>query len=194
MIKPITKKGSKILFHLSFVDKKNFSCLFLILVRNMHSYMRSILHVCLFLSSTSGFVTPATVSTVSTTTMKLQMSLKPAAPALMDSGKALARSGELLIDLTSTLDLYGGALSAAGAQLRNAGDCVAQAAASCRFKTAAELVYDELREGATCLTEASSKFSLAAEEAYADEDSKIAKVMGKKRNTTNKLVPSSQAN
>lgn len=112
----------------------------------------------------------------------------------MDSGKALARSGELLIDLTSTLDLYGGALSAAGAQLRNAGDSVAQAAASCRFKTAAELVCDELREGATCLTEATAKLNLAAEEAYADEDSKLAKVIGKKRNTTNKLVPSSQAN
>jgi hypothetical protein len=63
------------------------------------------------------------------------------------TGKALARSGELLIDLTSSLDMYGGSLSAAGASIRNCGDCVAQAAASCRFKTAAELVIDELREG-----------------------------------------------
>lgn len=31
--------------------------------------------------------------------------------------------------------------------MRNCGDCLAQAAASCRFKTAAELVTDELREG-----------------------------------------------
>jgi hypothetical protein len=36
------------------------------------------------------------------------MSLKPAATSLMDSGKALARSGEFLIDLTQDLDLYGG--------------------------------------------------------------------------------------
>ena len=43
--------------------------------------------------------------------------------------------------------MYGGSLSAAGASIRNCGDCVAQAAASCRFKTAAELVIDELREG-----------------------------------------------
>ena len=63
------------------------------------------------------------------------------------TGKALARSGELLIDLTSKLDLYGGSLSAMGANVRNCGDCLAQAAASCRFKTAAELVTDELREG-----------------------------------------------
>ena len=62
-------------------------------------------------------------------------------------GKALARSGELLIDLTTKLDLYGGSLSATGANIRNCGDCLAQAAASCRFKTAAELVIDELREG-----------------------------------------------
>jgi len=74
-------------------------------------------------------------------------SLKPAAIPLMDSGKALARSGELLIDLTTKLDLYGGSLSATGANIRNCGDCLAQAAASCRFKTAAELVIDELREG-----------------------------------------------
>ena len=100
-------------------------------------------------------------------------SLKPAAIPLMDSGKsyiytdrvsfisylratpsypkflagkALARSGELLIDLTTALDIYGGSLSATGANIRNCGDCLAQAAASCRFKTAAELVTDELRE------------------------------------------------
>ena len=64
-------------------------------------------------------------------------------------GKALARSGELLVDLTNALDLYGGGLSATGASIRNCGDCLAQAAASCRFKTASELVIDELREGKT---------------------------------------------
>jgi hypothetical protein len=74
-------------------------------------------------------------------------SLKPAAMPLMDCGKALARSGELLIELTTSLDIYGGSLSAMGANVRNCGDCVAQAAASCRFKTGVELVTDELREG-----------------------------------------------
>lgn len=92
----------------------------------------------------------------------------------MASGKGIARSGELLIDLSSSLDLYGGGLSAAGAQIRNSGDCVAQAAASCRFKTAAELVCDELREGATCLLEATDKLKLAIEEARTDDDSLLA--------------------
>mmetsp|Transcript_13422 Transcript_13422/g.32327 ORF Transcript_13422/g.32327 Transcript_13422/m.32327 type:complete len:239 (+) Transcript_13422:86-802(+) len=109
--------------------------------------------------------------------LQLKMSLKPAAPALMDSGKALARSGELIIDLTSSLNLYGGGLSAAGAQIRNSGDCVAQAAASCRFKTAAELVCDELREGATCLLEATDKLKLAIDEAYTDDNPALATAM-----------------
>ena len=87
-------------------------------------------------------------------------SLKPASTPLMDSGKAVARSGELLIDLTKALDLYGGALSAAGAQIRNSGDCLAQAAASCRFKTGLEIVIDEFREAATCLSEATDKKAL----------------------------------
>jgi len=76
----------------------------------------------------------------------------------------------LLIDLTKALDLYGGALSAAGAQIRNAGDSLAQAAASCRFKTGREIVIDELREAATCLSEATDKVQLAVEEAAADQD------------------------
>ena len=97
-------------------------------------------------------------------------SLKPASSPMMDSGKALARSGELLIDLTKALDLYGGALSAAGAQIRNSGDSLAQAAASCRFKTGTEIVIDELREAATCLNEATDKLTLAVEEAAADKD------------------------
>ena len=97
----------------------------------------------------------------------------------MASGKGMARSGELLIDLSSSLGLYGGGLSAAGAQIRNSGDCVAQAAASCRFKTAAELVCDELREGATCLLEATDKLKLAREEANSDDDPKLAAAIGK---------------
>ena len=96
----------------------------------------------------------------------------------MDSGKALARSGELLIDLTTALGLYGGALSASGAQIRNAGDCLAQAAASMRFKTGAELVVDELREAATCLTEAVVKLRLAVEEAEIDDNPTLALTVG----------------
>lgn len=106
--------------------------------------------------------------------------LKPASMPLMDSGKAVARSGELLIDLTqNSLALYGGALSACGAQIRNAGDCLAQAAASCRFKTGAELVCDELREAATCMKEASDKMILAREEAKADDDGTLEEYLGK---------------
>jgi hypothetical protein len=123
-----------------------------------------------------GFSTlhvPRSFSPAHTTTTTLSMSLKPAALPLMDSGKALARSGELLIDMTQTMSLYGGGLSAAGAQIRNAGDCLAQAAASCRFKTGAELVMDELREAATCLQEASDKCKLATEEAKTDENAAL---------------------
>ena len=100
-------------------------------------------------------------------------SLKPASGPMMDSGKALARTGELLIDLTRALDLYGGALSAAGAQIRNSGDSLAQAAASCRFKTGTEIVIDELREAATCLSEATDKLNQAVEEAQADQDPQL---------------------
>lgn len=96
----------------------------------------------------------------------------------MDSGKALARSGELLIDLTSDMELYGGALSATGALIRNSGDCIAQAAALCRFKTGAELACDELREAATCLTESVDKLQLATEEAKTDEDKDLAQKIG----------------
>lgn len=88
----------------------------------------------------------------------------------MDSGKAMARSGELLIDFTRALDLYGGALSNAGAQIRNAGDSLAQAGASSRFKTGLELVIDELREAAACLSEATDKLEMATREAEADKD------------------------
>lgn len=104
-------------------------------------------------------------------------SLKPAAVPLMDSGKALARSGELLIDVTGALDTYGGGLSSAGAQLRNAGDCIAQAAASVRFKTAAELVVDELRESGTCLGAAAQLMQRAVEEAEQDNQLELSKII-----------------
>lgn len=94
------------------------------------------------------------------------MSLKPLAIPLMDAGKALARGGELIIESTDKeFQIYGGGLSATGANVRNAGDCIAQAAASCRFKTGIELVIDELREAATCLEEAKGKLQRAVEEA-----------------------------
>jgi len=109
------------------------------------------------------------------------MSLKPAAIPLMDSGKALARSGELLIDLTSDLQLYGGALSASGALIRNSGDAIAQAAALCRFKTGAELACDEIREAATCLTEARDKFQQAIREAETDQDPEFAQKLSECR-------------
>lgn len=112
------------------------------------------------------------------TTTALHNSLKPAALPLMDSGKALARSGELLIEVTTALDLYGGALSAVGAEMRNGGDAVAQAAASCRFKTGMELVTDELRESGTCLQEASQKLQLAVQEAQQDELPLLAQTIG----------------
>ena len=105
----------------------------------------------------------------------------------MDAGKALARSGELLIDYTSAVELYGGGLSAVGAQIRNAGDSIAQAAASCRFKTGVELVTDELREAATCLEEAKSKLNLACEEAEADSDDDL------KTRIVNMIGPTSAA-
>ena len=77
------------------------------------------------------------------------------------------------------LDLYGGALSAAGAGIRNAGDCIAQAAASCRFKTGTELVIDELREAGTCLDEASGKLEQAIEEAEVDNRQDLVEGIGK---------------
>lgn len=141
-----------------------------------------VLRVFYLITSCHGFVNQRTARPTTTTAhptiAPLSMSLKPAAVPLMDAGKALARSGELLIDATSSLDIYGGGLSAAGAQIRNAGDCVAQAAASCRFKTAVELVIDELREAATCLDEATGKMKLAVEEARADDNEVLAGRIG----------------
>jgi hypothetical protein len=96
----------------------------------------------------------------------------------MDSGKAFARSGEFLIDVTSEIEIYGGALSAVGALIRNSGDAIAQAAASCRFKTALELVCDELRESAACLAEATTKLKQAVEEANMDKNESLSRAVG----------------
>jgi len=106
-------------------------------------------------------------------TTSLNMSLKPMAIPLMDAGKALARGGELIVEYTSNIEIYGGSLSAAGANIRNAGDCLAQAAASARFKTGYELVIDEIREAADCLKEAEEKLGLAVEEAAVDEKNNV---------------------
>ena len=92
-------------------------------------------------------------------------SLKSVAIPLLDAGKAFARTGELMIDLTTAMDIYGGALSSAGANIRNAGDNIAQAAASCRFKTAQELVMDEIREAASALQECTNQLQQAVDEA-----------------------------
>jgi hypothetical protein len=117
--------------------------------------------------------------TFSTTTRYWTMTaLKPAAGPLMDSGKALARSGEFLIDWTKTRNTYGGALSQTGALIRNAGDCIAQAAASARFKTGWELVCDELREAATCLAEATLKLRMAIQESKLDQDDQMVTMLG----------------
>jgi hypothetical protein len=138
---------------------------------------------------TDGFVPKSNLSSRRVVTTTCFMSLKPAAIPLMDSGKALARSGEFLIDVTTRLDLYGGGLSAAGAGIRNAGDCVAQAAASCRFKTAGELVCDELREAATCLIEGTAKLKLAVDEAKTDNDGKLAAQIGNKQTNKHTYFP-----
>jgi len=121
-----------------------------------------------------SFLMIPTHRTLMTTTRLCAVSMKPAAEPLLASGKALAYSGELLIGITEKIGLYGGALSAAGANLRNAGDSVAQAAASCRFKTGMELVIDELREAGTCLLEGRDKLETAIDEARIDPaDSKL---------------------
>lgn len=95
-------------------------------------------------------------------------SFKPAAEPLMTAGKSLASMGEDIIaysSITSTNNNDDGSndatiallYAAIGADLRSAGDCLAQAAASCRFKTAQELVTDELREAGQCLQDAATK-------------------------------------
>ena len=102
------------------------------------------------------------------------VSLKSAAIPLLDSGKAFARTGELIIEMTTAMNIYGGALSSVGANIRNAGDNIAQAAASCRFKTAHELVIDELREASSALLEGTTKLQQAVEEAKTDQNDALA--------------------
>jgi hypothetical protein len=115
------------------------------------------------------------------------VSLKSAAGPLMDAGKALARTGELVIDWTSAViiitdknnnNMYGGAFSAVGANLRNAGDNIAQAAASCRFKTGQELVQDEIREAAAAILQGAGKCQPAVVEARADQNDALAATIG----------------
>ena len=106
------------------------------------------------------------------------VSLKSAAIPLLDAGKAFARTGELIIDMTTAMGLYGGALSSAGANIRNAGDNIAQAAASCRFKTAHELVIDEIREASSALLECSNKLQQAVDEANTDKNGALATSIG----------------
>ena len=73
--------------------------------------------------------------------------LRPVSEPLMKAGKSLGLAGEALVSITEKepLACYGGALSAAGASLRNAGDCLAQCGATCRNKFGAEIAGDELR-------------------------------------------------
>ena len=106
------------------------------------------------------------------------ISLKSAAIPLLDAGKAFARTGELIIDMTTAMNVYGGALSSVGANIRNAGDNIAQAAASCRFKTAQELVIDEIREASSALLEGTSKLQLAVDEANTDQNDALASAIG----------------
>ena len=106
------------------------------------------------------------------------ISLKSAAIPLLDAGKAFARTGELIIDMTTAMNVYGGALSSVGANIRNAGDNIAQAAASCRFKTAQELVIDEVREASSALLEGTSKLQLAVDEANTDQNDALAMAIG----------------
>ena len=104
----------------------------------------------------------------------------------MDAGKALARTGELVIDWTTAIiittdnnnNMYGGAFSAVGANLRNAGDNIAQAAASCRFKTGQELVQDEIREAAAAIQQGAGKCQPAVVEARADQNDALAATIG----------------
>jgi hypothetical protein len=106
------------------------------------------------------------------------VSLKSAAIPLLDAGKAFARTGELIIDMTTAMNIYGGALSSVGANVRNAGDNIAQAAASCRFKTAQELVIDEIREASSALLEGTSKLQQAVDEAKTDQNDTLATAIG----------------
>jgi len=107
--------------------------------------------------------------------MTPMQTLKPGAVSLLEAGKALARYGELIIDVSTTTTSYMGFswkaftgddgkattstsgdiiitrelspyIAAMGACIRTAGDSIAQAGALMRFKTGHELVVVELRD------------------------------------------------
>ena len=77
----------------------------------------------------------------------------------MTGGASLAKAGERIVSITERppLECYGGALSAFGASLRNAGDSLAQSGATCKNKFGMEIAGDEAREAAVCLEEAAVK-------------------------------------
>ena len=103
---------------------------------------------------------------------------KPAAPYLMDAGKELAWSGYFLSALTTELNLDGGALSESGAQIRNAGDCLARAGELMQFKVEVELVAEKIREAVTCMETAVVKLELAEKEAKMDNNPVLARNIG----------------
>jgi len=82
--------------------------------------------------------------------------LKMYSEPLLTAGKKIALAGEKILALTKEreADYWGGGLSLCGANIRNAGDSIAQAGASCKNKWGKELVVDEMRESAVCLKEA----------------------------------------
>jgi hypothetical protein len=90
--------------------------------------------------------------------------------------------------MTTAMNLYGGALSSVGANIRNAGDNIAQAAASCRFKTAQELVIDEIREASSALLEGTSKLQQAIDEAKVDQNDALANAIGTCRHSFTEIV------
>ncbi|GMH91052.1 hypothetical protein TrVE_jg5023 [Triparma verrucosa] len=89
----------------------------------------------------------------------LCLSLRPLSLPVMTGGASLAKAGERIVSITERppLECYGGALSAFGASLRNAGDSLAQSGATCKNKFGMEIAGDEAREAAVCLEEAAVK-------------------------------------
>ena len=103
---------------------------------------------------------------------------KPAGPYFMDAGKELAWSGYFLSALTTELNLYGGALSESGAQIRNAGDCLVRAGKSMQLKVGNRLVAGKIREAVTCMKTVLVKLQLAVEEAKMDDTPVLARNIG----------------
>ncbi|GMH82818.1 hypothetical protein TL16_g09390 [Triparma laevis f. inornata] len=103
-----------------------------------------------------------------------QLSLRPLSVPVMTGGASLAKAGERIVSITERppLECYGGALSACGASLRNAGDCMGQCGATCKNKFGMEIAGDEAREAAVCLDEATAKMRTWIEEEN-DTDIKV---------------------